>query len=1366
MITSGRCAELRDYALDAGPARRALDAARRLAALPEVTALGPLSPNDPDVAHGVAVLRWRFAHSRADLDTQCALAQAQSIVALLPAISAFLVVEVVAARALQNPVPLDGGGVPDADAALEVWDAFVRREGVQWSVAEPLRAGGPRGVLDVLRAWRQDYVTDPCVHRWDSHPAVAQILVRGQWEAEVRAIQRNLRHSVLRASSLLASWRAVSFFRPSRRELARLQREAATLEPAIAPAPPAPAERHVVVEVQPRQREYRRAGPRGNPLFHYDARFLVDCVLFGSYLRDARQNRAAAMEALGVCFPQDAQRLRAALQQASFTMPGRTRLLTAAIVFDCACMLFRRLSKVPRGVQGCERYLTREVLIDASPKFGRELFAIRQNTLWWSAAGELVSAETRLLAVPTLAPKHMGAAEKAMALLQAASLEHGRDARDLLGWCRSVVFMPTDLGVEFSIAEGASVIGVFFGVESDPSWPAFLFPRAARFPGINHLVDNIARECASDAFGWLGDFVAQLRCLTAFFHERSYTDALCRRLREKQFHGLACVLEQRAEKFVEWRWGSLVSAVRGARQRALALQIGWDASDFSAESKLAREAAVLAGESAAARTFWRRALAVDLVLTRVEEFRRWATGCECHARERAAGEPVDCKFAGRRCGFLYDHLQAWLAEYAEHLAAIPANFPEIADSLLEDVLAAGHLAMGRLAQRLAFLEGLPWRLFRRPLSRELAGSCVEMFDAAAERDPAELHRVAIELLSPGSPCRRGLEAYVSGADLPDEVVRALAPYTYGKVDEAAVEGVHAGAARAYRRAPGTRHASLVASLRFSANRALYNGIRDNPAALRDFFRAWRQWKLLGAPPLADGRRNPWRVPQEVRAQSFREVVGAVYHFGEVSFRDWSGVRGHFSAAGAHPRPRLGDAPNLALDYIHRVVRPGQLYSLPVVLDADALTAGDVLAADPWARRDTVAADRLADLERRFPHRLFFRLLDLKPADRRGLRDPESAALPPWAVFLEEVTVWGPANAAVVHVGTTGAEQRRARDALGMAPWPVWRDGLRRWTPAGPSDVVFCEAFRPAADLVDPCASRDMRQWPCACLLERLGSHGWMAGRLPGAPHLNEGDRLVYVPPGHSRRREYYMCLLQLGSLFRRGLGQLACDEVGSYYKAILAAERPALILPGLGDRAYRAALRGDAPDHAQLAAAGDGPRRRRPRIFAPALADAEAAAPAAPGALVDDEEGGGDEDFDFSFALEAAFAGALLPAVADEVDQASAALPAEPELAAALGGPRLPELIEGCRLSRETRPRSARGGGYDRLRIICPFHDNCTKKRNLGLNPELGPLAPVGFLGCWVAAGADIPGRASARTHIGRAPTFRQTQSYMERNHL
>eukprot|EP00969_Alexandrium_andersonii_P028618 1249962-Alexandrium_andersonii.AAC.1 len=59
-----------------------------------------------------------------------------------------------------------------------------------------------------------------------------------------------------------------------------------------------------------------------------------------------------------------------------------------------------------------------------------------------------------------------------MAVLHAAWLEHGRDAEALLSWCSSICFVPTDLGVEFAVAEGRSVLGAFFGCAAPPSWPS------------------------------------------------------------------------------------------------------------------------------------------------------------------------------------------------------------------------------------------------------------------------------------------------------------------------------------------------------------------------------------------------------------------------------------------------------------------------------------------------------------------------------------------------------------------------------------------------------------------------------------------------------------------------------------------------------------------------------------------------------------------------------------------------------------------------------------------------------------------------------------------------------------------------------
>eukprot|EP00969_Alexandrium_andersonii_P339494 15006626-Alexandrium_andersonii.AAC.1 len=133
---AGRCRSLaawlglEAYGLGAGPGRALLDERRAGLGLPSVGDAQPLRRAPPRV-HGVAVLQWRAAFAVEDLSrNRDELAQAQSLQLADASIAGFLLVSVLASRAL-DPTQ-EEPALPGLDASVPRWAAWAGGRAASW----------------------------------------------------------------------------------------------------------------------------------------------------------------------------------------------------------------------------------------------------------------------------------------------------------------------------------------------------------------------------------------------------------------------------------------------------------------------------------------------------------------------------------------------------------------------------------------------------------------------------------------------------------------------------------------------------------------------------------------------------------------------------------------------------------------------------------------------------------------------------------------------------------------------------------------------------------------------------------------------------------------------------------------------------------------------------------------------------------------------------------------------------------------------------------------------------------------------------------------------------------------------------------
>ena len=140
------------------------------------------------------------------------------------------------------------------------------------------------------------------------------------------------------------------------------------------------------------------------------------------------------------------------------------------------------------------------------------------------------------------------------------------------------------------------------------------------------------------------------------------------------------------------------------------------------------------------------------------------------------------------------------------------------------------------------------------------------------------------------------------------------------------------------------------------------------------------------------------------------------------------------------------------------------------------------------------------------------------------------------------------------------------DLLGLAPWPILRSGLQKWT-AGSCEVPGCLALAEPGPLTP--LPLDSPHAPALALLDELVRSGWEYGKPPLVHALSAAKHFTAKDP--IAAKAYLRCLVGLESLLGRGqLAGLRSDQPNGYYACILASGQPDSVPLGLPAIEYQA----------------------------------------------------------------------------------------------------------------------------------------------------------------------------------------------------
>ena len=1185
------------------------------------------------------------------------------------------------------------------------------------------------------------------------------------------------------------SLRKLCCLKPSRADIERQQvKQAPTQEimqdpPLGAAAEPQPLAEVADLHLQVRRRHrFRKSSKVG---ITFDPWFLVDCILATSHLRNVASLKHSWRETLDVAVSGGHEAFQRAAERVGFRWPGRHLLYKGRVRLDCALMLLsRKVWARNLNAKGAP-FTTRELMVDASRGFGREILGCRENVLTFTGIDSPPSVISRRMPTVSLAHHHMTAADKTMALLHSVWLEKGPYMHAVLAWCRSIRAVPTDMGVESYIANSMNVVPALFGKEGGVG---YTFPLALRVSGWHHIMDNAMKFVTSKCLPWFLDWLSMLRTLSGFLHLKCYRDVL------ENFAGQGMKRDV-VDQFNEIRWGSVVSTTRRVSSSRAFLEAGWDDAAFNLKAETSSTVRMLASKSPESDLFWLRCQIVLYLLEPVEDLRTWGSGCNCHEVDRMEGRRVQCGLAGRRMRWAWPRIQEFLLR---DRVSETGSLPQMSSDITDEVAAAAAVLKGTVHDRTSFLDCLPYKLARLR-APGVAEQVLQRFDSMSEEGVPH-HRVSAHFLAKDSRLRTHVVALAAGEALHFELAQELMGIEWGLISEVDIEGEHRNLGLEKQRAHAVGHAFAVATVRIKENRETLSAVRRDPILSRLFLSCWKSWKAVAEDPKIVSKM--WlRLSPQVRKRSFRETTSIAYRLGKSSFADFSNLKGLFVDKTSRQQPlQGGDCEKLLSDYVQSSMEIGKVYSVP--------SSCDFLLTDMQGILDEIPADLPIETEGANPQRMYFRLLHANVRRQKGIITSDALFGRGATATVAQVQVLRPSlkDCSVEQACLWEGGLPTLIDISTIAPLCSWLRWVRVWNLKGtaPPHLYQHSLYESPGFLRVDGGDIDI---PMAIASLRLGELGWEAGRpskVSHTPHDPDPLRLC-LEPGFSERPSYAVCLLQLQELFAAGLSALYADQLEAYYKAILIVARKDLVLPGQKHQWYTAMIKGKPlPEPTE-------PRAKRPRIgiheddvpFLQAMLRApEDAAMGAGDTSPPDAAAIASESESDNVPRVVSRCVKALPqkhpsttAAAMCVDQHSSSKvkelgqsnagsstaqntqakiepspemihsdvacmsPEMIELHKAAIHPDIPIVIEGCpiRLSVSV----SLSGESARKHVVCshPNHVDCNKSRSLTLCKSFGQMEVVAFLGCWIKGASKY---ADREDHMGWKPSLKEVKGYVK----
>ena len=354
-----------------------------------------------------------------------------------------------------------------------------------------------------------------------------------------------------------------------------------------------------------------------------------------------------------------------------------------------------------------------------------------------------------------------------------------------------------------------------------------------------------------------------------------------------------------------------------------------------------------------------------------------------------------------------------------------------------------------------------------------------------------------------------------------------------------------------------------------------------------------------------------------------------------------------------------------------------------------------------------------------------------------------------------------------------------RDLLDLAPFRLWRGGLRLWQhTAGPEPGTLTVC---SPDLIS------LRDWdmsaaetPAIVVLDKLVEDGWRVGKPPAAHTLstqNGSVKLLALPRRARAAFSYRSAGIVVGqgaAVLQRRPRRLSRDypSAGVVAHGSIRNRASAQDSDGSADDTAPAAASSDVPmallgyARAKACTALARTRAKRARVSEETIAETmhrTALWHALPRALPEEQA-----PHETAAVPLHDFSPAAVPVQEGTEESRALALPAPVPSAPALGT--LVDMVEGQPVRVEERGMEGAPGYYRRIFVTCPLHTSpgslpCRLRRNTGprQTAKLGIHEPLAYLCAWLAA---APGCASREEHVAHKPSEEDTRAYALRTDL
>ena len=1050
-----------------------------------------------------------------------------------------------------------------------------------------------------------------------------------------------------------------------------------------------------------------------------------ECILFVRATRRLKRLSHAQSDANEIAqaqFPHLYEDLRTEGRQ----FPGRHFLVRSRVLLDLAMMLTMRRCYLEFRKQHEEdkEFIDLFMFADGSPSSGFEALPIIEQCMFSGAEVDVKLTE-RLLPVCYMGFGFMGLIDKMYSILWAFFLECGPNPALIRFRCSRIRSWTTDMGTECGLADGQDVLPAFMasiGYTGYIKPQRFLFDRCFWIPGWHHLADNLAKAVLG-GLRWWPAWLADARSIVKVFRVHSYREVFASR---SHSHGFSSKEARKSPpNFAHWRWGTLMNVLDWMIPLMPPLEACWDSS-MLAKSK--NGATVKKADAAIRRhAFWLQLRIVRDAMSSISHFRTWASGCDCHWRERLAGKAVSCNMQGRRLPSAIARLEQ-LEEDCARWSRGPADDHMCGGVQLDADLSSDRCWVfqaiaGIASTKLGFFRQQPWSL-GRCRDRTHMKALRDEYDSM---DPAQRHRVADELFH---DLRPDVDRYIADSDCSQRLMQVIRSIEYAPITEECVEAPHSHMQRERLRQRASSRPWQSATQRMHCNIEFWEVMP--PHARTNFAIDFRSVKRLlqVEPRLAD---RPKRI-------AWPKFLGQVYR----STMDVTRFDKTVTVASE------GIA-SLKVDRFDQV----KIEFLSLALQKKHFYTYEPLGGKPSRCFQVVW---LFSSRAKYACSVF----------------SHTAALDMGVIWFE---VWPSALTPENELEVYQSGETVHIDALKLGPWPSVRKWLRVWD-SGLSDVLGCirlqnprvpEPKLSELGLADP-------KVPILLLLERMRSLGWVDSSKDRPAKPSTEPIATVFSKALVLCRSYLQCLVHIESLWEKGLRRLPHSAPVSFYSMLMRSEEPGKLDPKLSAKQLSRMLLASKPQSELRAGAGEAfvfsddeaPLLGDDELGEPEREDSASEAPGAAAAVIDDEgfvmsddEGGevpvadasGDDGGSGAGHCSGSTGSGSCAGPDSSGASGTSSSSSNEDGYVAEGAPPVPKAPKNWTFGEISIRRDDFDHATDptrshrRLLVQCLVHPGCSKRRGVGPGQcsRLGELEPYAFLVAWcedaALAGEDLHSR-------------------------